>query len=276
MRALRLLGAVALLFAERTAAANPSEDLARARAEYENGAYQRTIDILRPHLYPRPLIGDETELKEAHRLLGISYFFLERKDLAADEFLALLLLDPKLSLDPVLEQADVYAFFETVKTENRKALEELSRIKEQEAQKKRQAAREITIVREIRYESRAINWAPFGIPQRRNGQPTKATILMGTQALFGGVSLVAWTTQLARYGFSPTLARNAPERDTIRQLQIVQVGTGALALVAYAYGVIDAYANQKPRVVEHKSERQLGAIPLLSPGAVGVGATWEF
>src|SRR5262249_3281354 len=77
------------------ASANPSEDLARGRSQFERGQYRKVVDLLSPQLYPRILLHDDEEIKEAHYLLGVSQFFLEHRDLARQEFTALLFLDPK-------------------------------------------------------------------------------------------------------------------------------------------------------------------------------------
>src|SRR5262249_46219973 len=89
--------------------------LARARAEFERGEYQRVVDSLAPEIYPKNKIVNAEALKEAHYLLGSSYFFLGRQELARQEFTALLFLDPGHDLDPALDPPRIYAFFQTLK-----------------------------------------------------------------------------------------------------------------------------------------------------------------
>lgn len=257
---------------------DPTEDLRRARAIYDRGDYDEVVRILYPLLYPQSRGLNPSELKDAHRYLGISNFYLERRGQAKQEFVALLYLDPDYELDPVIESADVYAFFERLKADLLDQLEAIRKQKQIDEQKKQRPAKEIIIVREIQKRSPLANFVPMGVPQFDNGQRAKGIFFLVAQTVLGGTSVAMFSLQILRYGLPPRI--EPTETEAYRSLQVLQLGTGGLFFLTYGWGIIDAFANQKPSVTETRSERVLeptsGLIPLLQPNAVGVGYHWEF
>jgi len=280
----RLILALLTLLVCSRAAANPSTDLARARSEFDQGQYQTVVDTIAPLLYPRTLIRDEKELIEAHYLLGVAYFYTDRKDFARRELTALLYVDPTYKLDPVVESPEVYAFFEGIKGELRDKLEELRRQKEKEAEAKRRPSREVLVTRVVRDRSPWENFLPFGVGQFRNGQKVKGWAFLAGQLAFGGASLGLFVAQAVQYGI-PSRGVPLSDIDALRTRQVVQIGTGAVFLLLYGWSVIDAYTNQKPKVEETREERPITEldrpppliVPWVSPdGGGGVVLTWTF
>ncbi len=268
-----------LLLLAGAAAANPTQELALARSQFERGQYQKVVDALAPQLYPRALLRDDDELKEAHYLLGAAQFFLDRRDKARQEFIALLYLDPKKELDPAVESPEVYAFFEGVKGELRQKLEELKREKEKAEADKNKPAQERVITRTVTEPSPIGNFVPFGYGQFRNDQPAKGTFFLVSEAVTGGASLFLFTFQAVQYGIPSKVP--SEDKDLVRTIQITQIVTGGLFLIFYGWGVVDSFAYQKPKVREEQTvrpiESRLYLLPMVTPdGAVGVGATWRF
>ena len=275
----RRLIALALLVWGGAAAANPTQDLARARSQFERGQYQKVVELLAPQLYPHTLLRDDDELKEAHYLLAVAEFFLDHRDKSRQEFVALLYLDPQKELDPAVESPEVYAFFEGVKGELRQKLEELKRQKEKAEADKNKPAQERVITRTVTEPSPIGNFVPFGYGQFRNGQPGKGAFFLTAEALSGGTSLFLFTFQAVQYGIPSKVP--SEDKDLVRTIQITQIVTGGLFLIIYGWGVIDSFAYQKPKVVEQRTERpiesRLHILPIVTPdGTVGVGATWRF
>jgi hypothetical protein len=276
-----LIAAVVCL--ANVAAAAPSQRLARARAEFERGEFRSVVESLEPELYPMTLIVDRDELIEARYLLGVAHFYLRDNDKARREFQALLFLDPDRSLDPATESPEVYAFFEGVKGELRQQLEELRRQKQKEEEERRLPSREVLIERTIREPGSPIgHFVPLGYGQFRNGQTGKGVLFLTSQALTGGASIALFTYQAVTYGIPSTYSVPA-DRDRIRNLQIIQVGTGAAFLALYGWSVIDSFVNERPRVEEKRTERpltpattRLDVVPLLAPDLVGASASWRF
>src|SRR5262249_14468176 len=203
-------------------------------------------------------------------------------DLARQEFTALLFLDPKKQLDPAVESPDVYAFFEGIKSELRQKLEELNRQQQKEDAEKNRPGREVTITRTITETSPLANLIPFGYGQFRNGQSGKGTFFLVSEGLTGGASLALFTFQAVQYGIP---SKVPPEdKNLVRTIQITQIVTGGLFFVFYGWNVIDAFVNQRPKVVETRSEKpltqtQIIPMPIVTPQGdvtLGVGAAWRF
>ena len=261
------------------AAANPSQDLALARSQFERGQYRKVVDVLTPQLYPRPQLREEDELKEAHYLLAVAHFFLDQRDKARQEFTALLFLDPKKDLDPAVESPEVYAFFEGIKSELRTKLEELRKQQEKAEADKGQPVQERVITKTITVSSPLSNFVPFGYGQFRNDQAAKGTFFLISQSLTGATSLVLFSFQAVQYGIP---SKVPPEdKDVVRGIQITQIVTGGLFLAFYGWSVIDAFANQKPKEVTTQKvqpiQSGLQIVPMLTPeGDVGASMTWRF
>lgn len=276
-----------LLSAPGRARGAPSVDVRRARGEYERGNYEKTAAILHQLLYVEKAALPEAELIEAHKLLGISYFFLDQPEKAREEFSALLYIDPDYELDPVIEDAAVVAFFDTLKRELRNELADIRRKRALDEAKKQQP-KQVLIVSEVKEPNGIVNWIP-GAGQFRNGQPKKGWAFVIADTALLGTSAALFTYQALKYGVPGRLPRDPSEIDTIRTLQVVQIGTGALGIVVYLWGVLDAYGNQRTvhryRPATEKEMRQLNlgtgagaarVVPFWTPDAVGLGATWEF
>lgn len=279
---------LALCLLAGVAGASPSHELARARAEFDRGDYKTVISTLAPQLYPRLLIRDEKELLEAHYLLAVAYFYTEQPEQARREFTALLYIDPAHTLDPVVESPEVYAFFEGIKGDLKTKLEDLKRQKEREAEARRRPSREVLVTRTVHDRSPWENFIPFGVGQFRNGQTRKGVFFLAAQLATGGTSLGLFVAQAVQYGIP---SRGVPLDDIngLRTRQVVQIGAGGLFLLLYGWSVIDAFANQKPRVEETREERPIQPqsfapapappfviLPIAAPGAAGVSLEWTF
>ena len=265
-----------MLLVGAAAQANPSQEVAKARAVYDQGEFEEAIRILEPLLYPKPLINDDPELVEAHRLLGGSYVLTQKPDKAKDEFESLLYIDPNFDLDPAVEDANVFAVFTETKRTIEKKLEIIRKQRERDAAKANKPSREITITNTVTVDSPWVNFIPFGVGQFKNGQRGKGAFFFTSEILLGGTSVILFTAQALEYGIP---SRPIPPRDSefLRTRQIIQVTSGALFLAIYGWGVIDAFANSKPKVVNtKKTERDLVVVPYVSPDGLGVSASWEF
>jgi hypothetical protein len=278
-----LVLAASLLAAGR-AGADPSRDLLKAKSEFEQGQYRAVILTVEPLLYPNPLLRAEKELVDAHFFLGMAYFYTDRKDQARTEFAALLYTDPDYKLDPVMESPEVYAFFEDIKRSQQDQLEERRRQLEKEAEAKRRPSREVLVTRTIRDRSPWENFLPFGVGQFRNGQQSKGYAFLVGQLMTGGTSLGLFVAQAVQYGI-PSRGVPLSDIDGLRTRQVVQIGAGAVFLLLYGWSVIDAFANQKPKIEETKEERPITELdrppPLIVPwvapeGGGGVVFTWTF
>lgn len=278
--ALALLCAALVAAAPALAAASATQDLTRARGEYERGEYQKTVQILYKLLYveKEPMLEDD--LVESHKLLGISYYYLDDPEKARQEFSALLYIDPDYELDPVIEQPEVVAFFDNVKRELKNELNEIRKQRAIEEAKKQQPSVEITITRDVRYESPWGNFIPFGYGQFRNGQSGWGTVYLVTEGALAAISTGLFVAQAIEFGFPVGRRPAEDEIERVRLMQTLQIGTGGLAILVYGIGVVHAFRDFKPKItVTNRSEKKLTTqhlAPIVAPGTVGLGATWEF
>src|SRR5439155_14368401 len=115
----RLLAVLLVAAMATPAAANPSHDakisLDNGRTAYDRGDYARAIDTISPLLYPSIELGTEDEVVTAHRLLALSYFFVNKTKEAEQEVTTLLALRPGFELDPIVDPPVAVRFFEDVR-----------------------------------------------------------------------------------------------------------------------------------------------------------------
>jgi len=266
-----------------------SPPLAVARSEFAHNEWKKVVDSLAPAL-AQSRISDGEELKEAHYLLGTSYYFLDRPDLARQEFTSLLFLDPTRELDPAIDDARVYIFFKNLKTELRQRLEEINRLQQRDAALRKQLPREVLIERTIHAPAPAVsNFVPFGYGQFRNGQTGKGMFFLIAELLTAGTSIALASYEITTYGL-PAKLKSTDDADAINRLTIAQVVSGGLFFGLYAIGTWDSFASRPPEIEEKRSERPitptppappprtsgLHLVPLIAPQAVGMGAEWRF
>lgn len=121
---------VALAPATALAADAPSDPeavrrVASASNAFEYRDFKKVIELLHPFVHP-PRISDPALMKEARRLLGISYHIQGDLPAAREEFSQALLLDPTLKLDPFLVPPAVIETFESVRASMQATLDRLS------------------------------------------------------------------------------------------------------------------------------------------------------
>jgi hypothetical protein len=281
------------------AGANPSRNakdaLDQGRTAYDRGDYGRAIDTIHPLLYPSIELGTEDEVVTAHRLLALSYFFVNKQKEAEAEVTSLLALRPSYELDPIVDPPVAVRFFddirrrqgERLKIMKERELEETQRARKEEERKSaeaRQRAERIYLDRVVAHHSRLIALLPFGIGQAQNGQTAKAVAFGVSQAVLGTASLAAYLVIEYKYPVDPTtLHRVYPngETSTAQGLIGLQLAAGAAFWAAVVWGIIDAQVLFKREVVLDTRERttpppkrgnKLSIIP--TPGGVGFVGTF--
>jgi hypothetical protein len=121
-------------------------------------------------------------------------------------------------------------------------------------------------------------------------------ILFATgQGLAAGVSLGAFLYLSGKYGLNATIS--VGESPRILQLQQLQIGAGVAFYAVYAWGVVDALLNYKPRVQIEGDDSLLPPLPdapstrkpakktsmldrlqlhpMITRDSAGIGLTWE-
>jgi len=273
------------LWAIARAHASPADDLRNARTEFRAGNYGGAKDLLAPLLYPSAQLSTTDDLAQAHLLLGICYFELGQRDNAGREIKEALALDPTLNISaaPDLYSAPAIAFF----TSMRQALEQelAEQAAERERARLRQRLRNTPAVDKSQYW---LNFVPLGMGQLQNGQKGKAAFFFASEATMVGLSFGIYLYQRLKYSDGRVPAEDV---DTVRNLQIAQIGAGLAGWALYGYGVIDAIKNYEGAVrrtltdeeiedllKEEPSASSFHLVPIVTPHGAGAAASysWEF
>ena len=287
---------------------SPHDAFDRGRTAFERAEYKRAIEILSPLLYPEMLLDSEGEVVQAHKMLSVAYLFENKPDEARREFLELLRQRPSFRFDPLLDSQRVVTFFDTVLKEHQAEIARFKRLKdEKDAAIAAQNQRTLKLLQApptvVRYERHSLSVAliPFGAGQFQNGERRKGWWFFGAETALAAVSLGAFVTNFALYGFSSERGCTDPnnpdgmqcrpgnidytQEDTSLMLTRIQVGSGVAFFAVAIWGVIDAVRNFKPEVPLDGNGNGNGAraatpAPLdnfrltLSPS--GLGAAWTF
>ena len=283
---------------------SPHDAFDRGRTAFERAEYKRAIEILGPLLYPEMLLDSEGEVVQAHKMLSVAYLFENKPDEARREFLELLRQRPSFRFDPLLDSQRVVTFFDTVLKEHQAEIARFKKLKDERdaaiAAKNQRTLQQLQMPPAIvRYErhSLAVAMIPFGAGQFQNGEARKGWWFFGVETALAAVSLGAFVTNFALYGFSSELpCNNANTRDgdecppgdidhspeeTSQLLTRIQVGTGAAFFAVAIWGVIDAVRHFKQEVpLDGNGARAATPAPLdnfrLTPSPSGLGAAWTF
>ncbi|HEX4461201.1 MAG TPA: hypothetical protein VIA18_24645 [Polyangia bacterium] len=288
------------------AAANPSHNasdaLERGHNAYDRGDYGRAIDTLHPLLYPSIELGTEDDVVLAHRLLALSYFFVDKSKEAEQEVTSLLALRPNYALDPIVDPPVAVRFFDDVRQRQSERLRAIENREHEEAARarkeaeRRQAvehakAERVYVDRVVERHSRFIALLPFGAGQIQNGQLTKGVLFATSETLLAATSLGTWgeLTFSSRFPYDPSTGRREFSKSdaTLAQtLTGLQLATGAAFYAVAIWGIIDAQVLFKREVVRGEREREqhrapakrssLTVVPLKTPTMTGVGMQGSF
>jgi hypothetical protein len=275
------------------AAASPTQDLESARQSFRAHDYPMARMLATYLLYPDAKLAQPVDLVEAHVILGASDFETGNRAEAKVEFEKALQIQPEKTLtDMLFSEGAIRLFDETRADVEARARRDAELRKIADERERIRKYRESLVVVERR--SFGVNFVPFGAGQFQNKQQTRGLLFATSQGISAGVSIGIFVYLAGKYG----IVANVPNADVpgVRQLQQVEIGAGVAFYALYAWGVVDALLNYKPRVQvegddsllpplaepEPKKPRpktslrdRLHLAPLLSPTGAGLGLTWE-
>lgn len=252
---------------------NPKDALDQGRTAYDRGDYGRAIDTINPLLYPSIELGTEDEVIAAHKLLALSYFFVNKTKDAENEVTSLLALRPNYQLDPIVDPPVAVRFFEDVRRRQsdrinalkKRELEENERAHKEEERRLAEArakAERIYLDRVVERHSRLIALLPFGAGQAQNGQTAKAIAFGVSEGVLAVASVASYFTLQYRYPINPTTGHQqfpVSEQNTATALLSVQLAAGAAFWATVAWGILDAQLLFKREVVIDTRERSTPA-----------------
>lgn len=237
---------------------SPSERYRRGVASFDYGDCIAAVAALEPVAVPGTL-GDEKQLVDAYRILGVCYFQAGRTNDAVRSLEALLYIDPAYQLDPFRTPPPVSELFEDRKAVIKRKLEQI----EEEKRRQEPEAKAATIViereRVIRETPLATVFLPFGASQYINDEGGKALIIGGIQGLTLAANLAASIAALSidasdrKIGSAPLKDAAQSQAFTIAWAASVVALGGFLA--SYVYGVADAWWNRAAEEEVSSTER---------------------
>jgi hypothetical protein len=243
---------IALLLCAATAAsAQPGDDdpaarLAAAQQALADGDHQQVVQLAGSVTTQQV---DRTDLAEAHRLLGLAYFYLDDLERAEAELLAYLKLDLDARLDPTMVEPEAVRFFDRIRAEH---AAELNRLRP----------------RQKRYK--LLNLIPPG-GQLQNRQKVKAAVI-------GGLEVALLATNLTSFLVLRSWCQQEDftcQRDGVdapasaKRLKLVNYLSGVAFLGVYLYGVIDGF-----RGAPREREVVVGATPTDGGFVAGASISW--
>jgi tetratricopeptide (TPR) repeat protein len=282
---LRWAAAAAILTAASSAGATPSEDFSIARQKFLTGAYQETVALITPLLYPPPpKLTTEQEAAEAHLLLAVAFYEMGQIPSAEREWKEALKIDSGLTVGPPAFTSKQAEFF----SERKEAYDRELKREQEIIDLQRKLANMVVIERRDLWK----NFMPFGVGQFQNGHTGKGLAFFLSQAAFVSASIGIWSFQGLRYGF-----RNGKvppdELGTAEALQGIQIGTGVVALGLITWGIVDSFVYYKPTSSRKVDPDELDDIlkdgaqpaepattfrltPTIGPDYAGAGLSVEF
>ena len=275
----------------------PSQEFDRGRTAFLRGEYERAVTVIYPLLYPDLRLESESDVVQAHRMLGVSYLFENKQTEARDEFRKLLELAPAYRFDPLLDPQKVVEYFNGIEREQLAQRGDIDiRLKKREEELNRHVGQ--VLVRRTERHSYLINFVPFGAGQFQNQQRPKGWAFLGVEAALAATSLGAFMANVATYGWHPVRLCTGPplapmggcppaemdhsKEDGSRTLMDVQVVSGALFFGVAIAGMVDAIANFQAEVPlgdTYEPAPATGAwhlVPSLSPQAAGAALITSF
>lgn len=289
--------ALALVLVGNLAHATPTQDLDKGRNAYKAQDWDSAYKTINALLYPNVELARQEDVWEAYVLLGASAFQLGNRPRAIDEFEKALQIDAERTITTNTHRPEVVELYENTKD---KFKERLAR----DAERRAAAEREKRIkdyINTIGYyetSSFAVNFLPFGIAQRQNKQYRKGYLFLAGHALTFTPSVAIFVYLAGKYGLKST---QVPLKDgpRVRQLQQIEIATGAAFIALYAWSITDALLNfksrrlikgdesllpkdflddiaapkKKPKKTSLRERLRIG--PMITPTGAGIGLGWE-
>lgn len=193
----------------------PSEVLRAGNAAATSGDWATVAQLVEP-LVQNEL--PEADRAEAHRLAGLSSFFLGRREQAEQHFLAYLRIDLDAQLDPALYPAEAIIFFNDVKAKH-----------SAELRARRPKGKRYWVANIL---------PPLG--QFQNGQRTKGWVVGGLLTGFLAANITTYVLLRRWCSEADGTCDEPTDRvDGARVAQNINIATGIGFILTFAYGVVD-------------------------------------
>lgn len=164
------------------AAATPEEEFRAGEDAFRYQNYEQAVRTLEALLYPNVRLSDPQQIVMTREYLGASYWWLDRKDAAEEEFIALLALDPEHDLDAFYHPPPLIQFYDGIRAK----LERLGVIRKPDGGNPPvdtpQGPQKV-LVRTVEKHPFVLNLVPFGVGQFENGDTTGGVLFLVGESL---------------------------------------------------------------------------------------------
>ena len=170
------------LWVASAAAATPEEEFRAGEDAFRYQNYDQATHTLEGLLYPNVRLADPQQIVQAREYLGASYWWLDRKDAAEEEFIALLAADPEHELDAFYHPPPLIQFYDGIRAK----LERLGVINKPNGgviPEDTQTGPTRVLVRTVEKHPFVLNLVPFGVGQFENGDTTGGVIFLVGESL---------------------------------------------------------------------------------------------
>ncbi len=294
---------LAACLAPKWSAADEFEDFAGAKNAYDAGEYEAAVVRFEALLGSDP--KNKGLVQEIHKLLGVSYLFVENREEAEANFIGLLTLEPGFSLDPLVFPIDVVDFFTEIKALHAERLaaltksradEEAVRLKAEEEQRKLELEalrRNVYLGRNRQENSMLVALAPFGAGQFQNRHKVKGALYLGGELLLTATAITTFVLHenLRKHSEEPFVSQN--KREEYERLEMGYRITNRVSLVTLGLvmiaGIVDSlfYYKREEITWEPLKEKNvpenlrpggqsITLIPFIIDTGIGIGASGKF
>lgn len=231
-----LLCLPATTLAQEQSSPSPSTVLENAQNAFRYQDYAKTLELVRPLLYPSVLLSTPEEIEKAREYLASSYWWLKEKNKAREEFTALLLEDSDHRLDPFYYPAPLVSFFETLREElyTKGVLETKVILKPT-----------TPVLIETASPPWTTKFLPFGLAQFGSNKNTSGWLFLTGQGLSLATSIVSalWIEYSLREADGFFSSENV---DRARTLKTTWLTSTIIFTGLYTLGVVDAFMTPAP------------------------------
>lgn len=259
MRAGFLMVLAWLCVAAPAVAGTPEEDFRTGEDAFRYQNYDLAVRSLESLFYPNLRIFDPQQLVKAREYLAASYWWLDRKDAAEEEFIALLAVDPEYELDAFYHPPPLLQFYADLRAKLQR-LGVIRKVIPGEVDPTPVGPTRV-LVRTVEKHPFALNLVPFGVGQFENGDTTAGVLFLV------GESLTLAST-IATYFLILEFRQDDPDRARTFETALWASQGAFWGLVAG--GILHASLRWEPETITETWEElpaaPVSAAPSLRPG----------
>lgn len=251
---------VTLTLRAAPAVASPEEDFRAGEDAFRYQNYELAVKTLEALIYPSLRLSDPQEIVRAREYLAASYWWLDRKEAAEEEFIALLAVDPEHELDAFYHPPPLLQFYADI----RDKLVRLGVIRKNNPGDTvpTPVGPSRTLVRTVEKHPFVMNLVPFGVGQFENGDTTAGVLFLVGESL-------SLASTIATYFLILDFRKEDPER--ARAFETALWASQGVFWGLVVGGITHASLRWEPETVSEKWEELPTPLPTLGGSSLRPG-----